>query len=113
MINYTLASPDNPQDDAVLRELMRLQGMSGWVDLSLEREPSFFTKQWPDMPEYAVIARDEDVAVGMYTYGIHPVYVNGLATRLGYLGGATSTLTISPSLARLETWLCLYRESDA
>lgn len=87
MINYTLASPDNPQDDAALRELMRLQGMSGWVDLSLEREPSFFIKQWPDMPEYAVIARDEDAAVGMYTYGIHPVYVNGLATRLGYLGG--------------------------
>jgi hypothetical protein len=74
-------------DDPVLRELMRSNGMATWVEMAIEREPSFFagTQFWDD--EWAVIAEEEREVVGMYTVALRPTYVNGRPERLGYLGG--------------------------
>jgi hypothetical protein len=74
-------------DDPVLRELMRGNGMATWVEMAIEREPSFFAgKQFCD-DEWAVIAEENQEVVGMYTAAMRPVYVNGRPERLGYLGG--------------------------
>jgi hypothetical protein len=84
MIRYQLATET---DDAELRALLRNNGMQSWVELSLEREPSFFAGMNKVTEDFAMIARDDARTVGMYSYSLQPVYVNGLACSLGYLGG--------------------------
>jgi hypothetical protein len=74
-------------DDPVLRALMRENGMASWVEMAIEREPSFFAgKQFSD-EEWAVIAEEKREVVGMYTVALRPTYVGGRPERLGYLGG--------------------------
>lgn len=84
MIQYTIASQ---QDDQAIRTILRDNDMSAWVNLSFEREPSFFAVKSPATEEFAVIARDENTLVGMYTYALQQIYCNGQASYLGYLGG--------------------------
>jgi hypothetical protein len=74
-------------DDAVLRGLMRENGMATWVEMAIEREPSFFAGKQLCGDEWAVIAEEKREVVGMYTAALRPVYVNGQPERLGYLGG--------------------------
>jgi hypothetical protein len=74
-------------DDAVLRGLMRENGMASWVEMAIEREPSFFAARKLYGEEWAVIAEEKQEVVGMYTAALRPVYVNGKPERLGYLGG--------------------------
>jgi hypothetical protein len=84
VIHYTLATQD---DDDALRSLLRENDMPAWVNISLEREPSFFAGKNPVTQEFAVIARSNNALVGMYTYAIQQVYCNEHASSLGYLGG--------------------------
>jgi hypothetical protein len=86
VINFRLATP---QDDADLRTLLRSPGMPTWVDMTLEREPSFFAGSGHFGQEYAVVARHgpEQELVGMYTSTLQQLYVNGRAERVAYLGG--------------------------
>lgn len=86
MIEYQLAGP---ADDGAVRRLLAAQGMPAWVELTLEREPSFFAEATDRDAEYAVLARaaGEAEPIGMYTCATHPVYRNGHAARVGYLGG--------------------------
>jgi len=74
-------------DDALLRRLLRDNGMPGWVEMCLEREPSFLAGQGWLGPEWAVLAEEGTELVGMYTACVMPVYANGVAERVGYLGG--------------------------
>jgi hypothetical protein len=74
-------------DDAVLRGLMRENGMTTWVEMAIEREPSFFAAREFCGDEWAVIAEEKQEVVGMYTAALRPVYVHGEPQRLGYLGG--------------------------
>lgn len=74
-------------DDPVLRALMRENGMSTWVEMAIEREPSFFAGRKFCDDEWAVIAEEKQDVVGMYTAAVRPVHVNGRPERLGYLGG--------------------------
>ncbi len=78
-----------PADDAEVRRLFRENPMGGAVRLSLEREPD---ASWAAAVEgdthQAVVARRPGgglCAVG--TRSVRTAYVNGVATRLGYLGG--------------------------
>lgn len=74
-------------DDAVLRAMLRDNGMRTWVEMAVEREPSFFAgKHWLG-EEWAVLAEEGGAAIGMYTAAIRAVYVNGKPERVGYLGG--------------------------
>jgi hypothetical protein len=61
--------------------------MAGWVEMSIEREPSFFAGGDFGGEEWAVIAEEQSDIVGMYSAAVRCVYVNGQAERLGYLGG--------------------------
>jgi len=83
----------NGADDAVLRRFMRTHGMAGWVEMAIEREPSFFAGRDISGEEWAVIAEEQRDVVGMYSAAVRPLYVNGKAERLGYLGG----LRIAPN----------------
>lgn len=94
MITYALA---RAEDEALLRQLLRENAMPGWVTMALAREPDFFAGSGHFGDEQAIIARDigphggqggdqDDRAVGMCTSAEHRVHLNGVETRLGYLG---------------------------
>jgi hypothetical protein len=74
-------------DDALVRSLLRDNGMSGWVEITIEREPSFFDgADWLGH-EWAAIAEEDNETVGMYTAAVRRAHVDGREERLGYLGG--------------------------
>jgi hypothetical protein len=79
-------------DDAALRQFLRSHGMAAWVEMAIEREPSFFAGRDFGGEEWAVIAEEETDIVGMYSAALRPMHVNGRQERLGYLGG----LRVSP-----------------
>lgn len=85
-----------PEDDAVLRRFMRGNGMTGWVEMAIEREPSYFAGRGFGGEEWAVIARENEDVVGMYCATVRSVYVNGKPERMGYLGG----LRVAPQFRR-------------
>jgi hypothetical protein len=85
-------SPVAEADDEDLRALLRENPMSGWVSLSVEREPSFSASLDRFGHDRAVIARDGSTTVGMYLCSAQPVNVNGVAEDACYLGG----LRVSP-----------------
>jgi hypothetical protein len=88
-------------DDAVLRDFMRGNGMNKWVEMAIEREPSFFAGRDFGGQEWAVIAEEEQDVVGMYSAAVRATYVNGKAERVGYLGG----LRVSPAYRRRIRYL--------
>ncbi len=77
-------------DDALLKTTLRENAMDSWVRLSFTREPSYFDGESLMGKSYAVLAYEEkqpDLPVGMYSAAFLPVYLNGIAEQLGYLGG--------------------------
>jgi hypothetical protein len=68
-----------PADDAIVRAMLRETAMPSWVDMAIEREPSSY--------DWAVIAEENEDVIGVYTASVIPAHVDGLPTRLGYLGG--------------------------
>lgn len=90
MTTYALATPD---DDAVLRALLRDNAMPSWVAMAVTREPSFFSGANRFGRDWAVIARQDGSPVGMCSCSEQQVHLNGMAAELGYLGA----LRIKPS----------------
>ena len=84
MTVFRLATAD---DDADLRRLLRENAMPGWVEMSIEREPSYFAGHDVFGRDWAVLAEDGGEPVGLYAASVLPVCVNGNAERVGYLGG--------------------------
>src|SRR5688572_3500755 len=84
MTSLRLATRD---DDALLRRLMRDNGMPSWVEMAVEREPSYFAAHDWHGRDWAVIAEDGADVVGMYSAAIAPLLVNGRPQTVGYLGG--------------------------
>lgn len=80
-------TPAQPQEDALLRQLLREPMQPGWVDMTLEREPSFFagSGQWGQ--EFAVLCRHQGELVGMFTCTRQQLWVNGQKQPTTYLGG--------------------------
>lgn len=86
-IIFRKASAD---DNEKLKAALRDNALDSWVQLSLEREPSYFAGDSLLGSSFAVIACDEkqpDVMVGMYSCAFFPVHLNGTATDVLYLGG--------------------------
>jgi hypothetical protein len=74
-------------DDRLVRSLLRENGMQSWVEITIEREPSFFAgADWLGH-EWAVLGEDRGEVVGLYTAALRHAHVNGRPERLGYLGG--------------------------
>ena len=82
--DFTLAAP---HEDALLRQLLRQPMQPGWVDTTLEREPSFFagSGQWGE--EFPVLCRHRGELVGMFTCTRQQLWVNGQSQPTTYLGG--------------------------
>ena len=78
------------EDDAKLKALLRENDMDAWVQMTLEREPSFFAGEnlWGEgIAVIAKLQKPPHTTVGMYSYALMPVHLNGNAVSLGYLGG--------------------------
>lgn len=84
MSEFRLATPE---DDALLRRLLRDNSMPSWVEMRLEREPSFFAAHGFYGHDWAVLAEKQGQAFGMYAAATVPMYVNSKAVCGGYLGG--------------------------
>ncbi len=83
---YRIATVD---DDATLRRMLCENDMPSWVQLSLEREPSYFAGTSLMGSSTTVIARQIRTPgrpVGMYTYATLPCHLNGQGGKTGYLG---------------------------
>lgn len=82
-------------DDAMLRAMLRENGMptplrsgaQSHVEMTIEREPSFFAGKNVFGRDWAVIAEEAGDVIGMYTASVMPVHLDGKPTQLGYLGG--------------------------
>jgi hypothetical protein len=74
-------------DDELIRRLLRTITMPTWVEMAIEREPSFFAAKDLFGQDWAVLAEEEGDTVGMYTAAVLPVHVDGRPEQLGYLGG--------------------------
>ena len=75
------------RDDPIVRAFLRDNPMTGWVDITIEREPSFFAgADWLGR-EWAVLCQEDGELVGMYTAALRALHVNGRAEAMGYLGG--------------------------
>lgn len=75
-------------DDADLRRLLRDNPIAGDIVLSLEREPSFFRSAGIEGPEHdTIVATREGRIVGLGSISERDRFVNGVAVRVGYLGG--------------------------
>jgi len=83
-------------DDALLRSILRDNGMPGWVEMAIQREPSFFAAADLFGRDWAVIAEEAGDVIGMYTAAVVPVHVDGRPERIGYLGG----LRVRPAYRR-------------
>ncbi len=84
MTTYRIATE---ADDAQIRAMLRDNAMPGWVEMAIEREPSFFAGENLFGRDWAVIAEEAGDVVGMYTVAMIPAYLNGRREELGYLGG--------------------------
>jgi hypothetical protein len=86
-MDLTLATD---RDEAALRRLLRAQAMPGWVRLTYEREPDFFTAAAIQGDGQVIAARQNGQIVGMGCRSWRDVYVNGQPARVGYLSGLRS-----------------------
>jgi hypothetical protein len=75
-------------DDAGLRDLARREPVAGRITIAYEREPDFFLgcRVLDDEPAVLVARAADGAVVGVACRSTRDVYVNGVATRLGYLG---------------------------
>lgn len=76
------------RDEVDLRALLRGNAMGGWVSLSMEREPDYFTPLLPDDEHLTIICRDRwtNAPVGMCARSVRPAYINGEIRPMGYIG---------------------------
>lgn len=88
-------------DDALIRSILRDNGMPTWVEMAIQREPSFFAAADLFGRDWAVIAEEAGDVIGMYTAAMVPVHLDGRPERLGYLGG----LRVRPAYRRKIRYL--------
>jgi hypothetical protein len=83
---YRIASKE---DDAMLREILRLTPMTSWVTLSSEHEPGYFDSANLFGQRDTLIAERNDAhssPVGMCSWSGMKLFINGRQTQAGYLG---------------------------
>jgi len=83
-------------DDTALREVLRRNPMPGNISVAFEREPSFYDALEVEGEENYVVAARSKVKgnlVGFGTRSTKKVYLNGEATKVGYL----SSLRLDPA----------------
>lgn len=93
----TLIRLAGSEDEAQLRELLRGGAMPGWIRLAFGREPDFFHGAAVQGRACQVLAAlREGRVTAMGCRAVKPLFVNGHATEMGYLGG----LRLAPEVRR-------------
>ncbi len=76
-----------PEDDPVLRGILRATPLPGWVTLNYEREPDYFQGCAIEGNTRTVLASTPDGApVGFFSRAVRTAWIGGRPARLGYLG---------------------------
>lgn len=75
-------------DDESLRELLSDNSMDSWVNLSLEKEPSYFNAQNLMCESYTMVATDTltKKQIGMYSCSYMQMHLNGKNQEVAYFG---------------------------
>ncbi len=78
-----------PADDPAIRRLLRENPVPGSVSLSYEREPNYFLGTDAMGDCQTLVAREQAAGevVGVATRALRPLWVNGVAEQVGYIGG--------------------------
>jgi len=79
----------HPHDDPAIRRLLRENPVPGQMDLSYEREPDYFLGTPVMGPlTQTLVARQAETreVVGLATRSVRPLFVNGQAEDVGYIG---------------------------
>lgn len=93
-IQFTVADESH---DAGMRQLLRDVPMPGSIQISLQREPSYFAAARMEGPEHhAIVALAGSDVVGMGGLSVRLRFLNGKPVRVGYLGG----LRLDPAIQR-------------
>jgi hypothetical protein len=76
------------EDDESLRALLRDNSMDSWVNLSLEKEPSYFSAQNLMGESYTMVATDTQSKkqIGMYSCSYMQMHLNGTKREVAYFG---------------------------
>jgi hypothetical protein len=118
------------RDDEIVRALLRENSMPSWVEISIEREPSFFQGTAWLGREWAVLSEEAGDIVGMYSAAMRRVHVSGRPELLGYLGGLrvrgrhrhrirhlragyASIRSLAPAQGTLPWWFTVIAEGNA
>lgn len=86
MLTYSLATP---ADDPDLRLLLRENPFPGRIQVTMEREPNFFSAApiEGDFHQTAIVRdRESGQLIAMLSRAIRDVYLNGQVERFGYIG---------------------------
>jgi hypothetical protein len=84
-LRFELASP---RHDAQIRSLLRDNPMPGPIALSMEREPGYFAGAAIDGGEHhTIVAIENDRVICVGSITTRRRFINGVAARVGYLGG--------------------------
>jgi predicted N-acetyltransferase YhbS len=115
-----LIEPTTREDDPALRDLFRRTSMGSGIEVSFEREPSYFEALSIQGDQYEVGAireRSTGQIVGSGTRIMRRGFINGEAADVGYLGdlridpdhrNGTLAARLYRSLQRRETWCDWY-----
>ncbi|MEM8594428.1 MAG: GNAT family N-acetyltransferase [Pseudomonadota bacterium] len=79
---------ETPAEDAGLLQLIQNSPMQGMVQLSLERQPSFFDSirlSGQNFTVKVVEDTDEEMIVGCFGFAYKQLYINGHTTEVRYL----------------------------
>ena len=86
-LNNTTYRQATKEDDKTLRNILKENIMDSWVQISMEREPSYFEGESLMGKSYSMIVHKKESVVGMYGCSYLPVYLNLKPESVGYLGG--------------------------
>jgi hypothetical protein len=107
-IEFSVATED---DDAELRRLLRENPMAGGIRLSMEREPSYFAAARIEGDEHrTIVARERGRIVCAGGVSVRERFVNGLRTRVGYLGSLRLDRAYRGHLSILRRGYDLFRQ---
>ena len=76
------------KDEAVINSILRQNSMDSWISISTEHEPSYFDSADLFGHRETIIGMQEmdERVVGMGSYTLLPVHINGEACNVGYIG---------------------------
>lgn len=110
-VEFAIATP---ADDPDIRRLLRENPMPGQIALTFEREPDYFADaDLPEIEKQTIIGRVAGRAVCVGNCSVRQRFVNGKASRVGYLGGLRLDSRVAGRFDILRRGYEFFRELQA